>query len=137
MIQNLADNFFETELSRAVDMGHTFSPFLEMEEEKFRHGEAVALDLCLSSIVARERDLISEADTMRILRLVERYRLPVSLDSEKVELIWESLLERSKHRGGSQRVPIPDRIGGCVFLNNITFEEIANAVKLLNRAARR
>jgi 3-dehydroquinate synthase len=46
-------------------------------------------------------------------------------------LLWQSLIERTYHRNGLQRVPMPDGIGNCIFLNDINMNEIESAVKAL------
>ncbi|MGL5830143.1 MAG: hypothetical protein ACRC0L_11320, partial [Angustibacter sp.] len=47
------------------------------------------------------------------------------------ELIWGSLVERTAHRAGWQRTPIPDRIGRCSFVDDLTKSEVLDAVKTL------
>ena len=47
------------------------------------------------------------------------------------DLLWQSLTERTYHRNGFQRVPMPGGIGNCVFLNDINMDEIEAAVKTL------
>src|SRR5262249_55497766 len=60
MLQELAGNLWEHVLERIVDYGHTFSPTLEMAAlPELLHGEAVAIDMALSLVLAVQRDLIT------------------------------------------------------------------------------
>ena len=47
-------------------------------------------------------------------------------------LMWQSLLDRIEHRTGFQRVPVPESIGSCIFLNDIARWEIEHSVTALN-----
>ncbi|MGC8856341.1 MAG: sedoheptulose 7-phosphate cyclase [Anaerolineae bacterium] len=130
MLNELQPNLFEEELARRVDFGHTFSYGLETRHEtQLYHGEAVLLDILVSTLIAERRGLISETDTARIFQLVAE--LGISLDVSVLDprLLWLSLEERTYHRNGLQRTPMPRGIGECVFLNDICPEEIELAVQ--------
>jgi 3-dehydroquinate synthase len=134
MLEELQPNLFEEELERKVDFGHTFSQGLEARHgERLLHGEAVLLDIMVSCLVARRRGLLSDAETGRIFRLIERLGIEPETALLDVEVAWQSLLDRVEHRNGLQRVPLPRRLGGCVFVNDITRQEIAEAVTALNQ----
>lgn len=133
MLEELQRNLFEEELARKVDFGHTFSYGLETRHEaNLFHGEAVLLDILVSTLIARERNLLSEEETNRIFRLT--HTLGITLDTSMLDpcLLWQSLAERTYHRNGLQRVPMPCGIGNCIFLNDITKEEIESAAKALS-----
>lgn len=132
MLEELGPNLFEEDLDRKVDFGHTFSYGLETcRESDLLHGEAVLLDVLLSVLIACSRNLLTDEETNRVFRLVEK--LAIVLDASFLEphLLWGSLTERVYHRNGMQRVPMPHGIGNCVFLNDITYNEIEDATKTL------
>lgn len=136
MLEELEPNLYEDNLERKVDFGHTFSYGLETRHEAhLLHGEAVLLDILASCMLALGRGLLSESETERIIGLV--HQLGIALDPTLLDptLMWENLLERIEHRNGYQRVPMPDGIGHCVFLNDITQREIEQAVERLTRYA--
>ncbi|GAB4492276.1 MAG: 3-dehydroquinate synthase [Anaerolineales bacterium] len=129
MIEELQPNLYEENLSRRVDFGHTFSYGLETRHEAhLLHGEAVLLDILTSSMIALERGLLTEYELGRIFGLVQRLGIHLNLNLLDPTLMWDNLLERVEHRNGYQRVPMPDGIGRCVFLNDITHQEIERAV---------
>lgn len=132
MLEELEPNLFEEDLARKVDFGHTFSYGLETRHEAhLLHGEAVLLDILISTLIARSRHLLTDEETTRIFRLTEM--LGISPDASILDpcLLHASLTERTYHRNGLQRVPMPRGIGDCVFLNDINADEIESAVKTL------
>jgi 3-dehydroquinate synthetase len=132
MLAQLEPNLFEDDLSRRVDFGHSFSQELEAHyPDRLLHGEAVLLDIAVSTLLARRRSLLSERDTERIFGLIERLGMVLDIALLDRELMWRSLLDRIEHRNGLQRVPVPDSIGGCIFLNDITRQELGSCVGAL------
>ncbi len=134
MLEELEPNLYEENLARKVDFGHTFSYGLETRHEAhLLHGEAVLLDIIASSMIALGRGLLSQGEVERLFSLIDQ--LGIRLDTRVLDpcLMWENLLERVEHRNGYQRVPMPEGIGSCVFLNDIRRDEIATAVERLIR----
>lgn len=132
MIEELQPNLFEEDLARKVDFGHTFSYGLETRHETdIFHGEAVLLDILISSLIARKRNLITEEETGRIFRLVGSLGFELNVSLLEPGLLLASLTERTYHRNGLQRVPLPHGIGGCIFVNDINSDEIEFAIKNL------
>ncbi|MBE0681765.1 MAG: sedoheptulose 7-phosphate cyclase [Anaerolineales bacterium] len=132
MIEELEPNLFEENLARKVDFGHTFSYGLETHHDaQLLHGEAVLIDMIVSSILAKARNLLSCEELNRIFDLVAGLGIVIRNDLVSPELLWNSLEERTYHRNGLQRVPLPAGIGNCTFVNDINFEEIQSACKIL------
>ena len=130
MLAELTPNLFETELARVVDFGHTFSTALEMQDDlDLLHGEAVVIDMMLSSIIAWQRSLLSRKDLERIFSLVLTLKLRLSSRGLHPELLMQSLIERQHHRNGVQRVPLPMGIGSYCFVANIGLEDVTLAVE--------
>lgn len=134
MVEELEPNLFEDDLARRVDFGHTFSQGLEAHHEaRLLHGEAVLLDIAVSTLIARRRGLLPERETDRIFRLFDRLGMVLDADVLDAELMWQSLLERIEHRNGLQRTPVPASLGDCVFLNDLARHEIDSSIEALNQ----
>lgn len=140
MKSELENNLWELDLKRSVDFGHSFSPIIEMRSlengshEPLTHGQAVAIDVIFSSIISTQRCLLDEADLLRIMRCAKNLMLPTSHPLfEEPLLILEALNDTKKHRNGNQNLPLPRRIGEYIFINNLTFSEIKEAVRLLKK----
>lgn len=132
MLEELQPNLFEEELARKVDFGHTFSYGLETHyQSSLFHGEAVLLDVALSTLIAEKRRLLSSGEVERIFSLIATLGLVPDVANLDADVLWQSLQERIYHRNGLQRVPLPNGIGGCVFVNNVSFDEIELAAKAM------
>lgn len=132
MLEELEPNLFEEDLMRKVDFGHTFSYGLETRyEANLLHGEAVLLDIVVSSLIAEARGLISSEDISRIFQLVDELGINLNTTLLDPQTLWNSLEERTYHRDGLQRVPMPLGLGGCTFVNDIQQNEISSALKNL------
>jgi len=132
MLEELQPNLFEDDLARKVDFGHTFSYGLETNHEaQLLHGEAVLIDILVSSIIANARSLLSEQELNRVFGLVTALGIELNDNSVTPELLWNTLEERIYHRNGLQRVPLPKGLGQCAFINDIQFKEIQFACTTL------
>lgn len=136
MLEELAPNLLEDELARKVDFGHTFSYGLELRHpEHLLHGEAVLLDILASALIAQHRGLLAGAEVERVFRLVEQLGMSPDVALLDVDLMWDSLLERTEHRDGLQRVPLPRGLGDCIFVNDITRREVESSILALHDRA--
>ncbi|KAK9825252.1 hypothetical protein WJX74_003386 [Apatococcus lobatus] len=142
MLQELEPNFWEAELYRLVDFGHSFSPHLEMEalasDFPLLHGEAVAIDMALSTCIARMRGLISQRDHDRTLQLLIAYRLPIWHEKMTAEHMIYALESTTRGRDGLQRLPVATgELGGATFINDLTNEEVSQALNNLRTYAQK
>ena len=136
MLEELANNLWEHVLERVVDYGHTFSPRLEMAAlPELLHGEAVAIDMALSLVLAAQRDLLSTHELSRALALLDAYGLPTHHAQCDEELLIAGLAESTSHRDGLQRVPLSRGLGNSVFVNDLTRLEIRSAASYLSARA--
>jgi len=133
-LDELTTNLFEADLCRALDFGHSFAYGLETcAGSTYLHGEAVLIDVLLSSHLARARGLLSANELDRIERLAVHLGLippMIPLDSR---VLWESLTERTLHRDGHQRIPLPSGIGSCTFFDDVEECELERSSAKLMR----
>lgn len=128
MMDELNGNIHERNLERKADFGHTFSPRIEVESNHaIKHGEAVAIDMALSSRIALLLGRISETDYQRIVRLFQAVGLPILAP----EICSLAMMERSLdamflHRGQRINLVIPTGIGSADFVRRR--EELPNDV---------
>ncbi|CDM74683.1 3-dehydroquinate synthase [Mycobacterium marinum] len=135
MLEELQPNLWESTLERCVDYGHTFSPTIEMHASPaLLHGEAVNLDMAVTTAIGELRGYVSEDDANRIYRVMVDLGLPLWDDTLATpELLIEALIDTVRHRDGQQRLPLPVGIGHHRFVNDVTPEEIQCAVALLKQ----
>ncbi len=135
MLEELQKNLFEKELKRIVDFGHTFSPIIEsLSDYRIPHGFAVAIDMYICIIIAKELNLISPEINDRYVALLEKYHLLINpiliANSGKAEeellaihqekIFTESIKKIIQHRGGNLNLVVPhEKIGQSTFVNLI------------------
>lgn len=132
MLEELAPNLWEDSLERLVDFGHVFSMELEMSvlhDEKLFHGEAVAIDMVFSSVLAHVRGHISMHTLERIIATARGLKLPVYHDRMDSDQLAFSLKERIKFSQG-QKIPLPVGEGVARLFNDITQEQMDEALVL-------
>ncbi|MBQ1044357.1 MULTISPECIES: sedoheptulose 7-phosphate cyclase [unclassified Micromonospora] len=131
MLEELQPNLWESTLERCVDYGHTFSPTVEMRAlPALLHGEAVCVDMALTTVMAYRRGLVSETQRDRILAVMAALELPRWDGALSAEVLAQALEDTVRHRDGKQRLPLPVGIGDVTFVNDVTHEEIKSAVAL-------
>jgi len=132
MLQELAPNLWEDSLERLVDFGHVFSMELEMAQlhtEKLYHGEAVAVDMAFSAVLAFVRGQITADYRDRLLRTMQGLGLPVYHPGFDEAMVEEALYERVKFSSG-QKIPLPTAEGQSRLFNDISMDECREALAL-------
>ncbi|NJR59488.1 MAG: sedoheptulose 7-phosphate cyclase [Cyanobacteria bacterium CRU_2_1] len=130
MLELEAPNLHELDLDREIAYGHTWSPTLELAPRiPMFHGHAVNIDMALSATIAHQRGYITSTDRDRILDLMSRLGLALDHPLLDEELLWRATQSITLTRDGLQRAAMPKPIGNCVFVNDLTREELAGALK--------
>ena len=131
MLDLEAPNLHEIDLDRVIAFGHTWSPTLELSTpDPFFHGHAINIDMALSTTLAEQRGYLSVAERDRVLGLMSD--LGLALDSEHLtpELLGTATAAILKTRDGILRAAVPAPIGQCLFLNDVTVDELADTLVL-------
>jgi 3-dehydroquinate synthase len=106
MMDELRPNLHEKELERLVESGHAL-----------HHGEAVAIDMALSSRIAVRMGMMSEAHCQRVLALLQASGLPVyDARTCRPALMMASLEDMHLHRGRRINLVVPTGIGSADFI---------------------
>ena len=139
MLEEIHENPEEEQKKRSVDFGHTFSPLVEMESvkntnyRKLPHGYAVAYDCLLSCAISNLRGYLPSEMFSRICNLFLIFDFDLyNPIYEDIDLMWASVMEMTKHRGGNQHIPIPINIGQFCFIEDLTYDELKLAKKHLS-----
>ncbi|WP_308102993.1 MULTISPECIES: sedoheptulose 7-phosphate cyclase [unclassified Nocardia] len=126
MLEELQPNLWEATLERCVDYGHTFSPTIEMHAlPELLHGEAVSIDMALTTAIGMRRGYITEADAARVFRVMRALELPLWNEVlARPGILDAALADTVRHRDGQQRLPLPVGIGHHLFVNDLTPQEL-------------
>lgn len=131
MLEELQPNLWETTLERCVDYGHTFSPTVEMRAlPALLHGEAVCVDMALTTVLAYRRGLLTTQERNRVLSVMAALELPSWDPMLCPEVLSQALEDTVRHRDGLQRLPLPVGIGDVTFVNDVTEDEIRTALTI-------
>jgi 3-dehydroquinate synthase len=134
LLKHLQMDFFERNLMRHVDFGHVLAhKFESMTNYELTHGEAVAIDILMSSYIARERGLLSDQDFQRILALHAKLKLPFYHPALNPNLAWDGLEEAKAHKGGRLMMVVPIGIGRTTFIDSLRRDELDAALDFLRR----
>ncbi|KAL3154556.1 hypothetical protein ABBQ32_014013 [Trebouxia sp. C0010 RCD-2024] len=137
MLEELEYNLWEHILSRLVDYGHAFSPEIEMaalqgDEALLLHGEAVNIDMALTTQLAFQRGLITAEERARVFGVMRSLGLAIWHEVCTLDVLMQGLEDTTRQRDGIQRVPFMNGIGEAVFVNDIQQEEVAQAAEFVS-----
>lgn len=132
LMQELESDLMESNRQRIVDFGHTFSQFIETSSKYvIPHGEAVGIDILISSFISLKRGILSQPDFDRIFSLIKfigfskKYALPTAQE------LYSSLEDIRQYRTGYLNLVLPSRIGDGVFSNTCSMEELEKVLNYL------
>ncbi len=126
MLELEVPNLHELDLDRVIAYGHTWSPTLELTPEiPMFHGHGVNIDMAFSATIAQQRGYISVIDRDRILSLMSRIGLAIDSPYLTPELLWKATESISRTRDGLVRAAVPNPIGSCTFLNDLTEADLS------------
>jgi 3-dehydroquinate synthase len=129
MMRELQGNLFEADLRRLPDFGHTFSPVLETASGySLAHGEAVAIDMILSTTIAVNRGLCERETLDRLRSLLAAADLPLGHDVCCADLVMDCLDSARAHRGGELNLVVPLGLGTAGFIQDVGRREIEEAL---------
>ncbi|KAL3421853.1 3-dehydroquinate synthase [Phlyctema vagabunda] len=130
MLKLETPNLHEIGLDRVIAYGHTWSPLHELvPETPLRHGHAISIDMAYSATLANNRGLLSDAEHRRILNLFSRAGLSMDHHQFDAEILEKATTAILKTRDGLLRAAVPNPIGTCVFLNDVSQEEMEKALR--------
>ena len=128
MLKELSDNPYEDRgLARLVDFGHTFSPAIEAASDfTIPHGDAVAIDMAVSALIAARLGLLPQGEATRLLSLLAVFGLPLDIPLLNLKLCQDALGAAVLHRGGGLNLVLPFGMGKAGFLRRR--EDLPDAV---------
>jgi 3-dehydroquinate synthetase/predicted NBD/HSP70 family sugar kinase len=138
MLEELEPNIYEDQTSkRLVDFGHTFSPLLEAASGfRLSHGEAVAIDMALTYVIATQVGGLDEASRDRAVAALVTAGLPIYSPLLTEQLCVTAIEEALRHRAGALNLVIPTTIGQATFLERpaeLPTSVIASAIRWLEQ----
>ncbi|MEN6626132.1 MAG: 3-dehydroquinate synthase [Candidatus Sumerlaeia bacterium] len=118
-------------LRAILNFGHTFGHAAEKltQYQSLRHGEAVAMGMAAAMRLAARRGMVGQADAQRVEALLERAGLPTRMPEYSIDDYWRAMGADKKVRDGRIRFVLPEAIGRVGIYNDVSREEVAEALK--------
>ena len=107
-----------------------WSPLHELVPDvPLRHGHAISIDMAYSATLANSRGLLSDEEHKRLLTLFSRAGLSMDHHQFDEEILRKGTQAILKTRDGKLRAAVPSPLGKCVFLNDVSIEEMLEALR--------
>ena len=128
MIDCVGPDFYEENLSREMDFGHTFSRSLECYEEfRLMHGEAVSIDCVFSTLIAEQKGWITGDEADDVLKTYKNMGLFIHVCGLTLDVYKMAIEQSTVHKSGFLRAPLPSPVGHCQWSSEITQDELTGA----------
>jgi len=117
-----------------LNFGHTVGHAIERagDYRKFLHGEAVSLGIVAACAISMKRAGLRPDQRAAIVDLLERFGLPTRLPPNfPRKKIFDAIRFDKKFEGGKVRFVVTPRIGTARIMNDVTLNDIREAVKQL------
>lgn len=123
---------FEMGSSRPLDFGHWAAHKLEqLTTYELRHGEAVAIGICLDATYSYLKDLISVEDLNRIISLFKKLKFPIHIPELSGGNLVNGLEEFREHLGGELTIMLVNDIGHGIEVHEMDTQLIFQAAEKL------
>ncbi|KAK5140113.1 hypothetical protein LTR04_003154 [Oleoguttula sp. CCFEE 6159] len=130
MLKLETPNLHEIGLDRVIAYGHTWSPLHELTPDvPLRHGHAISIDMAYSATLANMRGLLSDEEHKRILNLFSRAGLSMDHHQFDEDMLDKATAAILKTRDGKLRAAVPSPLGSCVFINDVSAEDMNAALR--------
>ncbi len=115
-----------------LNFGHTFGHAIEtVSRYTLSHGECVGLGMVAASRMAVQLGLLDESSCRRIIRLIEKARLPIGGLTFPAREVVDAMTTDKKVSRGRVRFILPDRIGHATMRDDVPDEMVIRAVESL------
>ncbi|WP_152452993.1 Gfo/Idh/MocA family oxidoreductase [Microbulbifer sp. THAF38] len=134
MLDSIAGDLNEENLSRPMDFGHTLSRWLERDESfRLMHGEAVGIDCLFTSLVAEQMELITKVEVEFLFDIYVKLGLAASVKGLNLDVYKTALKQISIHRSGRLRAPLPAPLGRCTWVDEIKNKDLEKSWSSLQK----
>jgi len=130
MLKLETPNLHEIGLDRVIAFGHTWSPMHELvPETPLRHGHAISIDMAYSTTLAHTRGMVSGKEYHRLLKLFSRAGLSIDHPQYDEDILDKGTKAILRTRDGKLRLAVPNPLGNCVFINDVSHDELVKALR--------
>ncbi len=121
----------EKGIRAALNYGHTFGHVIENETnyKTYLHGEAVGIGMVMANQLAVKIGNLSENESFRIKRLLDKYDIPTSYKIKDVEDFYQHFFLDKKSLDDKIKFILAKGIGNCEITDKIEKNDIIEVLK--------
>jgi len=114
-----------------LNFGHTIGHAIETvtKYDVYNHGEAVAIGMVAAAMISREMQMMDDATVKSIKVLLEKLKLPTSVDGLSAKKIVNSLKVDKKIREGKIKFVLPKRIGKVEIRDDVPIQTVKRVLR--------
>ncbi|MFC1767647.1 3-dehydroquinate synthase [Candidatus Margulisiibacteriota bacterium] len=123
----------ERGLRMILNFGHTIGHAIETltKYSSYTHGEAVAIGMVAAAMISKEMKMLDEDSVNRIKGLLEKLKLPTSVDGLYAKRIIRNLRVDKKIREGKIKFVLPKKIGKVEIRDDVPIQIVRKVLKSL------
>ncbi len=115
-----------------LNFGHTIGHALEkFFDFKYLHGECVALGMVAAAYISYKRSMLSNEEFYEIRDMFVPFDLPISLDLFEIDEVYSNIGHDKKNTDTGLKFILLKKIGKAVIVNDVSEDEIKEAIKNL------
>lgn len=129
-----ADPHEKKDIRALLNFGHTIGHGIEASVPygQMLHGEAISLGIRAALFLSERHANLSPTDTAKVIRLLEKYHLPLVLSSDiTTARVMEKLARDKKFSAGAIRFVVLDSLGSAKVVDTVTAENLREAIEHL------
>ena len=116
-----------------LNLGHTVGHALEKYTDfSYSHGECVALGTICAAYLSYKRDNLTMEEYYEIRDMFVPFGLPISLENIDIDRVYEYMKSDKKNISGRIRFILLKKIGKGFVCEDITGDELKDAIKQIN-----
>lgn len=125
---------FENGVRADLNFGHTIGHAVESYFQFSKtHGECVGVGMIAASYISRMRGLISEAEFVRIEKILSLYGFETSFEIPDPEKVYALMHKDKKKTDGKLKFVLPTSVGSVIRVTDVTDDEIKAAVSYITK----
>ena len=109
-------------------IGHALEKFFDF---KYLHGECVALGMVAAAYISYKRSMLSNEEFYEIRDMFVPFDLPISLDPFEIDEVYSNIGHDKKNTDTGLKFILLKKIGKAVIVNDVSEDEIKEAIKNL------
>jgi 3-dehydroquinate synthase len=121
----------EKGLRAALNYGHTFGHVIENETKytTYLHGEAVGIGICMANEVSVKLGFMTQDESNRIKKLLEKYNIPTTYKINDVEDFYEHFFLDKKSLDKKIKFILPKGLGDCTITDDVSKQDVIDVLK--------